>query len=195
MSKFAYLLDIQIKIRDTLQIQTGLVCEIEPCERNSYGDPVENSWALDVGLDRIHFNIGHISDKKGNERLFIRVKTDNTKAKNFKEIRGNGLAWEPIFQHILECLAVEQEAREKERRSYQLKQSALNAIERIHHRKLPTGVCFQLLPNEKGTIDVLLEDITENIVDKILDLLRDVVEEDSKNKGRELWDHLREPEV
>jgi hypothetical protein len=170
------------------------VCEIEPCQGNSHGFPIAG-YVLVVGLDRVRFNIGHISDKKGNEKLFIRVKTDNTKAKNFKEIRGNGLAWEPIFQHILECLAVEQEAREKERRAYQLEQSALNAIERVHHRKLPTGVRFQLLPNEKGTIDVLLEDITENIVGKILDLLRDVVEEDSKNKGRELWDHLREPEV
>lgn len=131
------------------------------------------------------------------EKFTLRVRTQNTKPKLFKERKNGWFNIDQIVDHILGCLENEEFARLKLAEIQRKIRTADNIIKRLEKLGVPDNVF--LVSSENG-VTVRVEGASEEVAAKVLNMLRGLTGEKPETEKRGLWDHLQdddqtEPEV
>ena len=134
--------------------------------------------------------VEHLTEKTPLYKNYaIRVRTENTKKKLFRERKDGWFAVEQIVNHIVKCLAIEEETRQKLLDTQRKIRTVESIIKRLEKQGVPKGVF--LIATEDG-VTVRVEGVSEQIANKVLNTLRGIMEEKPETKKRGLWDHLQD---
>jgi hypothetical protein len=107
----------------------------------------------------------------------------------YRETRAGWFVVGTIIKRIHESLEHETEVRQMDAKEAQLRRSAENAIGRLKD-KVPKNVRLEV--GRGGNIFFQAEDLPEEVVGKLLSIIREAALESNAKPGRDLWGHLQD---